>query len=87
MKKMGPLSCITSLILVIGGLNWGAVGLLHVDLVAKYLPANIAQIVYIVVGLAAILQIIGCLCCCCCKKKACCDTKGECDSDTKDSKK
>lgn len=51
------------ILLIIGGLNWGLVGVLGIDLVA-YLPEIVARIVYILVGLSALLLIFkgGCGC-------------------------
>lgn len=46
-------------LVIIGGLNWGLVGLLNLDLVQLLLGSIpiLAQIVYIVVGLAALYMI------------------------------
>ena len=52
---------ILSLVLVIvGGLNWGLVGLLDFDLVAAIFGAGsmLSRLVYIVVGLSAAWQIV-----------------------------
>lgn len=48
------------IIVVIGGLNWGLVGLLNYDLVAALLGAGslAASIVYDIVGISAIILII-----------------------------
>lgn len=48
---------IAQLLLVIGGLNWGLVGLFDFDLVARLFggeQTTLARLVYIVVGLAAL---------------------------------
>ena len=57
MKAIGMLSII---LLVVGGLNWGLVGLFNFDLVATVLGAGsiLARIVYILVGVCAIYQIV-----------------------------
>lgn len=57
---MKSLDVIAALLLVIGGLNWGLVGLANFDLVASVFGsgAALAQVVYVVVGLAAIYQAI-----------------------------
>ena len=44
---------ITFILLVIGGLNWGLVGLFNFNVV-EILGSGIARIVYILVGLSAI---------------------------------
>lgn len=51
---------IAAILLIIGGLNWGLVGLFNVNLVtAVFGDASwLSRIVFIVVGLAAIYQIV-----------------------------
>ena len=52
---MKAVNLITLILLVIGGLNWGLVGIAGIDLVMTILGAGlISQIVYILVGLSAI---------------------------------
>ncbi|MDP2664387.1 MAG: DUF378 domain-containing protein [bacterium] len=53
MKLIGPIAL---LLVVVGALNWGLVGLLDMDLVAKIFGdmTSITKIVYIVVGLAGV---------------------------------
>jgi uncharacterized membrane protein YuzA (DUF378 family) len=58
---MKTLDVIAAVLLVIGGLNWGLWGLFKIDLVAAVLggaPA-LMNLVYIVVGLAAVYQGLG----------------------------
>lgn len=43
-------------LLIIGGLNWLIIGIFNVDVVAK-LGMTIARIIYVLVGLSAIVQI------------------------------
>lgn len=45
-------------LLVVGGLNWGLVGLLHFDLVATLFgnATLLSRIVYLLVGLSALYQ-------------------------------
>lgn len=47
-------------LLVVGGLNWGLVGLLHFDLVAALFgnATLLSRIVYLVVGLSALYQVL-----------------------------
>jgi len=57
---MFALNVIVMILLIIGGLNWGLVGLANFNLVDKIfggLPV-IARIIYILVGLAAIYAIV-----------------------------
>ena len=55
---MKTLDTIVAILLVIGGLNWGLVGLFNFDLVAAIFGdgAALARIVYIVVGVCAVYQ-------------------------------
>ncbi|PDT47729.1 MULTISPECIES: DUF378 domain-containing protein [Sinorhizobium] len=54
------ISILTLLLVIVGGLNWGLVGLFGFDLVAAIFGAGsgLARIVYILVGLSAVWQII-----------------------------
>ena len=56
MKNLNVLDWIVLVLLVIGGLNWGLVGLFEFDLV-NFLFSSVmilAKIIYVVVGLSAI---------------------------------
>ena len=44
-------------LLWVGGLNWGLVGLLNLNLVENLLGMDIAKLVYILVGLATVYVI------------------------------
>lgn len=58
---MRVLNIITLILLIIGGLNWGLVGLFQFDLVAALFGgqgAGLARIIYILVGLAAVWQLM-----------------------------
>lgn len=59
MKKMNALDWIAIVLVIVGGLNWGLVGLLNFDLVATILGAmsTLSRIVYVLVGLSAIYMI------------------------------
>ena len=54
---MKAVHIISFILLVVGGLNWGVVGIWEVDLVAKLGP-SVAQVVYILVGIAAIVELL-----------------------------
>lgn len=60
MKNLNVLDWIALILVIVGGLNWGLVGLFGFDLVAWIFSAVffIARIVYILVALAAIYMII-----------------------------
>jgi uncharacterized membrane protein YuzA (DUF378 family) len=56
MKKIDVLATV---LLVVGGLNWGLVGLFQFDLVAALFGGSssaLARVVYTLVGLAAVYQ-------------------------------
>lgn len=57
---MRALKIISYILVIIGALNWGLVGLFNIDLVALLFGEMTlaARIVYILVGLAAIISVI-----------------------------
>jgi len=57
---MRALNILTLVLLIVGGINWGLVGLLNFDLVAAIFGemSALSRIVYSLVGLAAIYQIV-----------------------------
>lgn len=60
MKNLNALDWIALILVIVGGLNWGLVGIFGFDLV-EWIFASIyvlARIVYILVALAAIYMII-----------------------------
>jgi uncharacterized membrane protein YuzA (DUF378 family) len=52
--KMNVLDKTAYTLLVIGGLNWALVGFFNYNLVDKVFSADVARIIYSVVGLAAL---------------------------------
>ena len=58
---MKSLDTIVAILLVVGGLNWGLVGLLNFDLVASVFGemSAISRVVYALVGLSAVYQGLG----------------------------
>lgn len=56
MQKLNTLDWVAMVLVIIGGLNWGLVGLLNLNLVDKILGLVpwLVSIVYILVGLAAV---------------------------------
>jgi uncharacterized membrane protein YuzA (DUF378 family) len=56
--KMKAIDTIVAILLVVGGLNWGLVGLFSFDLVATIFGdmSFISRIVYVLVGLGAVYQ-------------------------------
>ena len=57
---MRAINTVTLLLLIIGGLNWGLVGLFGFDLVATIFGemSVLIRIVYVLVGISAIAQIV-----------------------------
>ena len=57
---MTAINKITQLLLIIGGLNWGLVGLLEFDLVAAIFGemSLLSRIVYTLVGASALWQLV-----------------------------
>lgn len=55
MSKLCPLDMFTLILIVVGGLNWGLVGIFNFDLVAAIFGemSALARIVYVLVGLSA----------------------------------
>ena len=58
---MKSLDILAAVLLVVGGLNWGLIGVLNFDLVATLLGDGtvLAKAVYVLVGIAAIYQADG----------------------------
>ncbi len=57
---MNVLKHLVALLLIIGGLNWGLVGLWHFDLVVWLVGSwpTVVTVVYDLVGLAAVIALI-----------------------------
>ncbi len=57
---MKTMNVVTLLLVIVGGLNWGLVGLFSFDLVAAIFGAGslLARLVYILVGVSALWQIV-----------------------------
>lgn len=61
-RKMSAIDWIPMLLLIVGGVNWGLVGLFDFDLVAYLFGAmtGLARVVYVLVGLSALYAIYLC---------------------------
>lgn len=57
---MKALNLVTLILIIVGGLNWGLVGLFEFNLVAALFGGGsvLSRIVYILVGLSAVWQLI-----------------------------
>ena len=58
--KMGVISWIAMILLIIGGLNWGLVGLFEFDIIGSIfgVMSTLSSIIYILIGLSAIYVLI-----------------------------
>jgi uncharacterized protein len=59
-REMKKIDVIVAALLVVGGVNWGLVGLLRFDLVATLFgdTTMLSRLVYMVVGLCALYQVM-----------------------------
>lgn len=57
---MRAINTVTLILLIVGGLNWGLVGLAGFDLVATLFGemSPLSRIVYVLVGLSALWQVV-----------------------------
>lgn len=55
---------VSLVLVVVGGLNWGIYGAFNYNVVEKLLGAwpMAVKVVYVLVGLAAIMMVVGCRC-------------------------
>ncbi len=56
---MKGLHSISWILLIIGGLNWLLTGLFSTWDLASFVGGGIARLIYVLVGLAAILEVVG----------------------------
>ncbi|WP_010597017.1 DUF378 domain-containing protein [Rickettsiella massiliensis] len=66
LKSPSVLDWVALIILFIGGLNWGLIGLFHLNLITALFGefSPIARILYIIVGLCAIYVLFRSFSCC-----------------------
>lgn len=55
--KMCKTHKVSAILLLVGGFNWGLIGLLEMDVIAL-LPGVLARIVYVLIGLAAVMMLM-----------------------------
>jgi len=57
---MRAINLVTSLLVIVGGLNWGLVGLFNFNLVSALFGdmSALSRIVYVLVGISAVWQIM-----------------------------
>lgn len=58
-RRLGAFDWLAMVLMIIGGINWGLVGLMNIDLVASLFGegTTAARVVYALVGLAALYSI------------------------------
>jgi uncharacterized membrane protein YuzA (DUF378 family) len=58
-RRMGAFDWLAMVLMVVGGINWGLVGLMNIDLVATVFgdSTTAARVVYAVIGLAALYSV------------------------------
>ena len=58
-RRMNAIDWIAMTLLIIGGLNWGLMGLFNIDLVASLFGqmSGVSRIIYVLVGLSALYSI------------------------------
>ena len=58
-RRLGAFDWLAMVLMIIGGINWGLVGLMNIDLVATVFGdgTTAARVVYALVGLAALYSI------------------------------
>lgn len=54
---MKALNMVTLILVIIGGLNWGLVGIFNGDLIAAIFGTVLSRLIFVLVGLSAIWQI------------------------------
>lgn len=53
MKDLSLYRFISQILVLIGGINWGLVGLFHVDIITGIFGGLLGRLIFIVVGVAA----------------------------------
>jgi uncharacterized membrane protein YuzA (DUF378 family) len=58
-RRLGAVDWIAMVLMIIGGINWGLVGLMNIDLVATLFGemSNASRVIYALVGLSALYSI------------------------------
>lgn len=61
--KLSSIDWVAAILTIVGGVNWGLVGLLNLDLVALIFGegSSLSRIVYVVVGISAVYLIFALL--------------------------
>lgn len=57
MKNYSVLDLIAIILLLVGGVNWGLVGLFNFDVVSAIFGMGIARFIFVLVGISAVYRI------------------------------
>jgi len=59
-RSLNIIDWIAILLLIVGGLNWGLMGILELNLISKFFGemSNITRIIYILVGLSSLYLLL-----------------------------
>ena len=63
MKHYHTLDVIAIILLLVGGLNWGLIGLFDFDLIGAIFGMAISRVIFVLVGLAAVYRVFMWTCC------------------------
>ena len=58
MKNCNAINLIAVILLLVGGINWGLVGLFDFNLVMAIFGMAISRVLFVVIGIAAVYRII-----------------------------
>lgn len=58
MRKLSAVDWVALVLVIVGGLNWGLVGLVSFDFVATLFGDILTRVVYILVGLSAVYLVV-----------------------------
>jgi uncharacterized protein len=58
MKNYHVIDLIAVILLLVGGLNWGLVGLFKLNLVGSIFGEALSRIIFVLVGIAAVYRIV-----------------------------
>ena len=57
MKHNNTINLIASVLLLIGGINWGLVGLFDLDLVTTIFHEVLARVIFVLIGISALWRL------------------------------
>ncbi len=57
MKNYHTINLIATILLIVGGLNWGLIGLFEFDLIGVVFHEMLSRVIFVLVGLSAVFRI------------------------------